>query len=70
MASETQNNELETQLVKDEAPLELKDGLGTSLIPKRANGVLVVWSHKYNKLDLAQERLSQGAWRTSERGFK
>ena len=35
MASETQSNEPETQLVEDEAPLELKDGLGTSLIPKQ-----------------------------------
>ena len=35
MASETQSNEPETQLVEDEAPLELKDGLGTSLIPEQ-----------------------------------
>ncbi|CAB4028354.1 Hypothetical predicted protein, partial [Paramuricea clavata] len=36
MASKTQSNEPETQLVEDEAPLELKDGLGTSLIPEQA----------------------------------
>ena len=35
MASETQSNEPETQLVEDEAPLELKDRLGTSLIPEQ-----------------------------------
>ena len=35
MASETQSSEPETQLVEDEAPLELKDGLGTSLIPEQ-----------------------------------
>jgi hypothetical protein len=35
MASETQSNEPETQLVEDEAPLELKDGLGKSLIPEQ-----------------------------------
>ena len=35
MASETQSNEPETQLVEDEAPLELKDWLGTSLIPEQ-----------------------------------
>ena len=35
MASETQSNEPETQLVEDEAPSELKDGLGTSLIPEQ-----------------------------------
>ncbi|CAB3983333.1 RNA-directed DNA polymerase from transposon X-element, partial [Paramuricea clavata] len=35
MASKTQSNEPETQLVEDEAPLELKDGLGTSLIPEQ-----------------------------------
>jgi hypothetical protein len=35
MASETQRNEPETQLVEDEAPLELKGGLGTSLIPEQ-----------------------------------
>jgi hypothetical protein len=35
MASETQSNEPETQLVKDEAPLELKDELETSLIPEQ-----------------------------------
>jgi hypothetical protein len=35
MASEIQSNEPETQLVEDEAPLELKDGLGTSLIPEQ-----------------------------------
>ena len=35
MDSETQSNEPETQLVEDEARLESKDGLGTSLIPEQ-----------------------------------
>ena len=76
MASETQSNEPETQLVEDEAPLELKDGLGTSLIPEQdvcvADKQEDQWSvssleSQGQQLDLAQERLSRRAWRTSER---
>ena len=78
MASETQSNEPETQLVEDEAPLELKDGLGTSLIPEqdvcvadkqedqRSVSSLESQGQQAHN-DLAQERLSRRAWRTSER---